>query len=152
MDQNQVQNIEQQLYRDRGISFRGTARIRFAHLRFGNLSPREPNDKIIAYLKEKFSNEVCLQLEPKNHIPAVVSQKTLDACIRASPNVSQDLLLEHHEKQPSELKFLDNVMIVPTGIASNRGGKGLPSTQGLVVDDRFISRRYSSMLHSGCRL
>ncbi|KAF4451416.1 hypothetical protein F53441_5584 [Fusarium austroafricanum] len=111
MNQNQIASVEQQLYQDRGIYFRGTARIRFAHLRFGNLCPREPNNKIIAQLKERFSGEGCLRLEPKNHIPAVVSQDTLDACIRASPNVSQDLLLENKGKQPPELRLPENCMI-----------------------------------------
>lgn len=111
MDQNQVENVEQQLYQDRGTSFRGTARIRFAHLHFGSQCPREPNKKITAHLKEKFSTEGCHRLEPKNHIPAVINQKTLDASIRTSPKVSQDSLLENGEKQPPELKFPDNFTI-----------------------------------------
>ncbi|KAF4446547.1 Intracellular protein transport protein USO1 [Fusarium austroafricanum] len=111
MNQNQIESVEQQLYQDRGIYFRGTARIRFAHLRFGNLCPREPNKKITAQLKERFSSEGCLRLEPKNHIPAVISQDTLDACIRASPNVSQDVLLENNGKQPPELRLPENCMV-----------------------------------------
>lgn len=111
MNQNQVENVEQQLYQDRGISFRGTARIRFAHLRFGNLCPREPNKKITAHLKERFSGEGCLRLEPKNHIPAVISQGTLDASIRATQNVSQDVLLENNGKQPPELRLPENCTI-----------------------------------------
>ncbi|KAG4276902.1 hypothetical protein FPRO04_14216 [Fusarium proliferatum] len=111
MNQNQIESVEQQLYHDRGIYFRGTARIRFANLRFGNLCPREPNKKITTQLKERFSGEGCLRLEPKNHIPAVISQDTLEACIRASPNVSQDVLLENNGKHPPELRLPEDCMV-----------------------------------------
>lgn len=111
MEQYQVEDIEKKLYQDRGSSFRGTARIRFAHLRFGELSPRHPNERITTYLKEKFSNEGCLRLDPKNHIPAVISQAILDAAIQASPNVSQDSLLENQRKQPPELRLSEGVTI-----------------------------------------
>ncbi|KAF4344402.1 Intracellular transport USO1 [Fusarium beomiforme] len=111
MNQNQIESVEQQLYQDRGIYFRGTARIRFANLRFGNLCPREPNQKIATQLKERFSGEGCLRLEPKNHIPAVISKDTLEVCIRASPNVSQDVLLENNGKQPPELRLPENCMV-----------------------------------------
>ena len=111
MEQNQVESVEKQLYQDRGASFRGTALVRFAHLHFGSLCPREPNKKITEHLKEKFSNEGCLRLEPKNHIPVIVSQETLRAAIEASPNVSQDSLLENGNTQPPELRFPNNVTV-----------------------------------------
>ncbi|KAK0628283.1 hypothetical protein B0T17DRAFT_614224 [Bombardia bombarda] len=111
MEQNQVESVEKRLYQDRGASFRGTAQIRFVHLHFGSLCPREPNKKVKEHLKEKFSNEGCLRLEPKNHIPAIISQETLEAAIRASPNVSQDSLLENRSEKPPELRFPDSVTI-----------------------------------------
>ncbi|KAI0534967.1 hypothetical protein GGR58DRAFT_504754 [Xylaria digitata] len=111
MEQNQVESVEKRLYQDRGASFRGTARIRFAHLHFGSLCPREPNKKVTEYLKGKFSNEGCLRLEPKNHILAIISQETLEAAIRAFPNVSQDSLLENRGEKPPELTFPDSVTI-----------------------------------------
>jgi hypothetical protein len=111
MEQNQVEAIEKKLYEDRGSSYRGTARIRFAHLQFGDLCPRYPNEKITTHLKEKFSNEGCLRLEAKNHIPAIISQEILDVAIRASRNVSQESLIENRKKQPPELRIPENVNI-----------------------------------------
>ncbi|KAM9873936.1 hypothetical protein VDGL01_12000 [Verticillium dahliae] len=111
MNQNQVENIERNLHRDRGMSWRGTARVRFAHLHFGNLCPRKPNEKIITHLKETFKIEGCLRLEPKNHIPAVISQKMLNTCVSVSTDMSQSMLLENPKKEPPLLKFPDGVTI-----------------------------------------
>ncbi|KAH6699447.1 hypothetical protein EV126DRAFT_342066 [Verticillium dahliae] len=103
MNQDKIQNVEQQLYRDRGQFFRGTARIRFANLYFGSSCPRELDERITAELKERFTNEGCLRLEPMHHIPAIINQKLLESCLAASPDVSQSLLLEHQDQQPPEL-------------------------------------------------
>lgn len=111
MDQNQIEFVEHQLHQDRGLFFRGTARIRFENLHFGNSCPRERNQQIIKYLEEKFSNEGCLRLEPMHHIPAVITQAALDNCISASPHLSHKSLLENQGRMPQELKIPAETMI-----------------------------------------
>lgn len=71
MKQSEVEVVERKLAEDRGKYYRGTARVRFEHLHFGDLCPRGRDDKIVTYLKDKF-NYGCLRLEPQNRIPAVI--------------------------------------------------------------------------------
>ena len=111
MNQNQVEVIEQQLYQDRGSSFRGTARIRFTHLNFSDLCPRKPNKSITARIREAFSNSGCLRLEPKHRIPALINQDILDAAIEASSIESLAALLGNQTKQPPELTLPDHVRV-----------------------------------------
>ena len=111
MDQYHIQGIENQLYEDRGACFRGTVRVRFEHLHFGDLCPRASNEKVTATLKDKFTSEGCLRLEPRHHIPAIISQATLDLAIQASPGATEAALLSGCKKLPCELRIPDGVAI-----------------------------------------
>ncbi|RBA14416.1 hypothetical protein FPRO05_03208 [Fusarium proliferatum] len=130
-----------------GINFRGTARIRFANLRFGNLCPREPSKKITTQLKERFAGEGCLRLEPKNHIPAVISQDTLEACIRALPDASQDVLLENNGKQPPELRLPEGCMVeCLQGLHRVAAGKEfLPRRDWWWTIDLYLAARFDAL-------
>ena len=108
------QKIEEKLVNDRNTYFRGTARIKFQSLHFVNIHDRKRDDeKLIKTLKEKFKKPAgCLRLEPKNHIPAVIAQETLDHAIRLSPpEANQNSLLNNPEKLPPELRFPPDVGI-----------------------------------------
>jgi len=111
MAQYQASAVENQLYRDRGSCFRGTVRVRFAHLRFGDLCPREANEKVTATLRDAFANEGCLRLEPKNHIPAIINQANLDLAVHATPGATEASILAGHKKLPYELRFPDGISI-----------------------------------------
>jgi hypothetical protein len=109
MEQNQIHAIEKRLYEDRGKAFRGTAKVRFEALSF-NQPNRELRIKIIDHLKEKFQREGCIRLEAKNYIPAVISQASLDAAMRAS-NITQSLLVENRGSDLVQLNFPRNVTV-----------------------------------------
>ncbi|OCK94682.1 uncharacterized protein K441DRAFT_559443, partial [Cenococcum geophilum 1.58] len=53
----------------------------------------------------------CRRLEPKNHIPAIIDQTTLDDAISISNGVNAKTLLENPKKGPPELKFDANFSI-----------------------------------------
>lgn len=111
MEQSQVELIERKLLEDRGTYFRGTARIRFENLQFGDLCPRDLNQKMTDLLKSKFKTEGCLRLDAQNRIPAVISQQTLDYAIKSSPGVTIDLLLENSKDLPPELQLPSSIAI-----------------------------------------
>jgi len=111
MEQSQVELVGRKLLEDRGTYFRGTARIRFENLQFGELCPRELNQKFTDSLKSKFITEGCLRLDAQNRIPAVISQQMLSQAIDDSPGVTVDLLLENSKDQPPELLIPSNVAI-----------------------------------------
>ncbi|KAH8744248.1 hypothetical protein F5883DRAFT_661988, partial [Diaporthe sp. PMI_573] len=89
----------------------GTVRVRFANLRFGDLRPRDANKKAVVKLRDAFAYEGCLQLEPKNHVPAIISQANLDLAIQATPGATDASILGGYKKLPSELRFPDGVVI-----------------------------------------
>ena len=111
MDQ-EVQNIESKLSTDRNVFFRGTAKIKLQHLRFVHVHDQKRDDsKLIEELEGKFKERGCRRLEPKNHIPAIIDQTTLDDAIRISNGVNAKTLLENPKKGPPELKFDANFSI-----------------------------------------
>jgi hypothetical protein len=110
MRQGEIETIEKELLEDRGKYYRGTARIRFKHLYFGDRCPRGRDKKIMEYLKDKFSR-ACLQLEPRNRIPAVIKAHTLDVAIDLSPEITLETLLNNPKRLPPELKLLFNCHI-----------------------------------------
>lgn len=104
MRQGEIETIVRELLEDRGKYYRGTARVGFEHLNFGNLCPRGRDEKIVEYLKDKFSH-ACLRLKPRNRIPAVIEAHTLDVAIESSPEVTQNSLLDNPKGLPPELKL-----------------------------------------------
>jgi hypothetical protein len=107
-EQALVEIIERRLLDDRRTQFRGTARVRFENLEFGRLSPREPNEKAVTYLEDKFKRQGIYRLEPKHRIPAVIDAQLLEATIEASPDLSLESLLENPKDEPPELSLPSN--------------------------------------------
>jgi hypothetical protein len=66
---------------------------------------------VTATLKDKFTSEGCLRLEPRHHIPAIISQATLELAIQDSPGATEDALLSGCKKLPCELRIPDGVTI-----------------------------------------
>ena len=130
MEQDRLEVVEKRIAEDRGKYFRGTARLRFDRLQFertardiGDLATSEDatgnsnatgdpyeNEIIVEFLKGQFESQGCQRLNPANHIPAVISQQTLEILIENSPGVSGGLLLENF-KSPPELHCPQNVKI-----------------------------------------
>ena len=77
-------------------------RVRFENLTFGR---RDPNEKAVSYLKDKFKKRGVSRLEPRHRIPAIIDVKVLEEAIEASPNTSLELLLENPEEEPPDLQF-----------------------------------------------
>jgi hypothetical protein len=111
MAQYHASIVENQLYQDRGNCFRATVCVRFANLHFGDLCPQEANEKVVVKLRDVFAHEGCLRLEPKNHIPAIISQANLDLAIHTTPGAIGASILAGHKKLPCELIFPDGVSI-----------------------------------------
>jgi hypothetical protein len=102
---NEMQKIEVKIKNDRNVYFRGTARIKFQNLRFIHIHDRKRDDaKLKNDLKKKYETQGCLRLEPRNHIPAIIDQATLDEAIKLS-KVNQNVLLDNPKTLPPELKF-----------------------------------------------
>lgn len=72
---------ELNLEAEKKVKYKGTARIRLEWLHF--LSNGELDVKNIARLKANFRKD-CRRLDVKNHIPALIDQRQLDAAFQAS--------------------------------------------------------------------
>jgi hypothetical protein len=71
MQSDEAELFKKKLAEDRNKYYRDIVRVRFKHLQFGKLCPRERNDEIMKYLKNKFSH-TCLRLNLKHRISAVI--------------------------------------------------------------------------------
>jgi hypothetical protein len=111
MEQKQLEAVEKELFEERGVHFRGTARIRFENLNFGSLGGRMLDRKIVNYLKDRFKTAGCLRIPPGNRIPAIINQKVLDDAIQNSPGLSSDSLVENAEEIPPELELPAEIVI-----------------------------------------
>ncbi len=109
---NETERIERKLIADRNTFFRGTARVKFHHLRFVHVHDRKRDDlKLRKDMKTKYETQGCLRLEPKNHIPAIIDQRTLDAATQMSEGVDEKSLLDNPKSIPPELKFPADISI-----------------------------------------
>ncbi|KAF2178253.1 hypothetical protein K469DRAFT_599807, partial [Zopfia rhizophila CBS 207.26] len=66
---------------------------------------RDPNEKAVSYLEDKFKKQGIFRLEPRHRIPAIIDVKVLEEAIEASPNTSSELLLENPEEEPPDLQL-----------------------------------------------
>ena len=107
MDQIEVEAIEKQLAEDRGRYYRGTVRVRFEHLNFGDLCPRGRCNEAVEYLKDKFS-QGCLRLDPRNRIPAIIEPHTLDIVLKCSSGTTLGDIVDNSGGIPPELKLPHN--------------------------------------------
>jgi hypothetical protein len=109
---NELKKIKTKLIVDRNTFFRGTARVRFQNLQFIHVHDRKRDDlKLRKDLQKKYETQGCLRLEPKNHIPAIIDQRALDAAIEMLKGVDQNSLLNNPKPLPPELTFPADISI-----------------------------------------
>jgi Protein of unknown function (DUF3723) len=137
--QSQAETIERKIAEDRSANYRGTARVRFEVLEFDAEDSRELDERNVERLVGVFETAGCLlRLEPKHHIPAVISPQSLDLAIQHT-GTSLEKLLEHSQKLPPELKFPPNYRLKCLHgqhcvEAGKRWGKLSPSEKWWAVD------------------
>jgi hypothetical protein len=103
---NEIERTEKRLIADRSTFARGTARIRFQHLRFIHEHDRKrDNEKLQRELKKSYTTQGYLRLELKHHIPALIDQRQIDDAIRTSERVDQKCRLDSPKSLPPEVKF-----------------------------------------------
>ena len=91
---------ESELEREKGIKYRGTARIRLKWLCF----QRKGFDvKNVQHLMSCFQKD-CRRLDIRNHIPAVISQEDLDSALQVS-DIPHGIMLTVSREEYSELGF-----------------------------------------------
>jgi len=81
MQHDEIKLIKKKLAKNRNKYYRDIVRIRFKHLHFNKLCSRERNDKIIEYLKNKFSY-ACFRLNLRHQILVIIKSQTLDVAIK----------------------------------------------------------------------
>jgi hypothetical protein len=111
MQQEIASVIEKSLLLDRHAQFRGTVKVWFDCLEFGNLCPRELDAKVVSYLVDKFKTQGVLRMDPKNRIPGLIDAKTLQEAIEASSGTTLDTLLDNPGGEPPILRLPKNKRI-----------------------------------------
>lgn len=107
MRREQSSERERRLHLERSVKYRGTARVRLDHLHFEWGEARELSQKNVERLKQVFRTENIQRLEPRNHIPAVLSEKDLDSAVQDSKILAETLLSNPDGNFPM-LKFPRN--------------------------------------------
>src|SRR6266536_4517827 len=108
--QSQVEIVERDIAEDRSANYRGTARVRFEALEFDwerefdCEESREIVQKNVQRLIGVFDKAGYDQLDSRHHIPAIISQQSLDLVLQYT-GISLERLLEHRRKLPPKLKF-----------------------------------------------
>jgi hypothetical protein len=138
---NETRKIGEELFDDRNSYFRGTARVRFENLHFVYTHDRKVEDKkLIENLEDKFESEGCFPFEPKNRIPALVDQATLDSI---SNSIDQTALLDNRGGLPPELKVPSDISIeCLDGRLRVQAAMKVLGAARLVVGRRFVSQRF----------
>ena len=104
MRQSRVRAEDARLEVERRLKCKGTARVNLDVLHFLTDEPREPDAKHVEFLKGCFRKEGCRPLEVKNHVPAIIDQRSLDAAMRNSKISARELLTNEPNGCP-ELVF-----------------------------------------------
>lgn len=101
--QSQAESIERKIAEDRSANYRGTVRVRFEFLEFDTESSRELDQKNIERLIEVYEIDRCDPLQPERHIPALISQRSLELATKHTGTSAGNLLCP--QELPLELKF-----------------------------------------------
>lgn len=73
--------IEQRVSKDKLAKYRGTAIVSISHLHFPHPC-RQVDRKVVQQLKRDFEGEGCIKDIPKNPVPAIIDEPTLQAALK----------------------------------------------------------------------
>jgi hypothetical protein len=107
MRQSRARAEDSRLDVERRLKYLGAARVSLDVLRLywdGRDLRREPDRKHVEILKECFHKEGCHPLQLRNHVPAKIDQRCLDAALRDSGVSARQLLTQQPNGCP-ELVF-----------------------------------------------
>lgn len=103
MQSAQALEEESKTEKEKGIKYRGTARIKLNWLHFQWNESRELNKKNVQDLISCFQKD-CRRLDIRNHIPAIINQQDLDSALRVSGTLEGVLPTNLQHEYP-ELDF-----------------------------------------------
>lgn len=95
---------------ERFVKYRGTARVPLHLLCFERGELRDLNRRNVERLKTVFHSETVRRLDPRNRVPAVISQSGLDEAVAAS-GISAERLLNDADNDPPALHFPAGVQL-----------------------------------------
>ncbi|KAF2182665.1 hypothetical protein K469DRAFT_443832, partial [Zopfia rhizophila CBS 207.26] len=107
MNQIRINDAERRIEAEKSSKFRGRARVSLEFLYFSVHCPRDLDRSNVERLKGVYLREGVKRLEPKNHVPAIISKADLKSAIKHSGTSLSDLLNRPQENLP-RLKFPPN--------------------------------------------